>query len=319
MTEKIGNVTLCLDDYPGEDLYSDGAVEDTLLEIAKDTAPSAYEKTALALGSWPVMYHFSPMRGNIISWYPLRGKHVLEIGAGCGAVTGAIATEAASVTCVELSKKRSMINAYRNRDLKNITIRVGNFETVREHLPQKYDLITLIGVFEYGRDYISGKDPYVTFLAMLKELLAPGGEILIAIENRIGLKYFAGCTEDHTGVFYDGIEGYRNTDHVRTFSKKEIERLIRAAGFPEPEFYYPYPDYKFPKAIYSDAYLPRIGELRSNIVNYDRARIVNFDEAKAYDALIEDGMFPEFSNSFLIRLGGGEHTAAVHGKEEDPA
>ena len=36
MQEKIGNVTLDYEYYPGEDLYSDGPVEEELLEIAKN-------------------------------------------------------------------------------------------------------------------------------------------------------------------------------------------------------------------------------------------------------------------------------------------
>ena len=33
--EKVGNVVLDYTFYPGEDLYSDGPVEDMMLEIAK--------------------------------------------------------------------------------------------------------------------------------------------------------------------------------------------------------------------------------------------------------------------------------------------
>ena len=35
MQEKIGKVTLDYEFYPGEDLYSDGPVEEELLEIAR--------------------------------------------------------------------------------------------------------------------------------------------------------------------------------------------------------------------------------------------------------------------------------------------
>ena len=51
--------------------------------------------------------------------------------------------------------------------------------------------------------------------------LAPGGKIVIAIENRLGLKYWAGCAEDHVGKYFEGLEGYHNTKGVRTYSKKE--------------------------------------------------------------------------------------------------
>ena len=36
MTEKIGNVTLDYEFYPGQDFYCDGAIEDELLSIVKE-------------------------------------------------------------------------------------------------------------------------------------------------------------------------------------------------------------------------------------------------------------------------------------------
>ena len=36
MQEKIGKVTLDYEYYPGKDLYSDGPVEEELLEVAKN-------------------------------------------------------------------------------------------------------------------------------------------------------------------------------------------------------------------------------------------------------------------------------------------
>ena len=62
------------------------------------------------------------------------GDKVLEVGSGCGAITGALARKAGSVTCVDLSKKRSMINAYRHSDYDNITIHVGNFPDISSTL-----------------------------------------------------------------------------------------------------------------------------------------------------------------------------------------
>ena len=42
---------------------------------------------------------------------------------------------------------------------------------------------------------------------MLFRHLTPGGRIVIAIENRLGLKYLAGCAEDHLGTYFSGIQG----------------------------------------------------------------------------------------------------------------
>ena len=136
----------------------------------------------------------------------------------------------------------------------------------------------------------------------MKKHLKPGGKIVIAIENRLGLKYWAGCTEDHVGTYFEGIEGYPNTTGVKTFSKKELEEIFEATGNWNVDFYYPYPDYKLPMTIYSDSYLPKTGELSNNRYNYDRERMQLFDETRVYDGLIHNGLFQEFSNSFLVIL-----------------
>lgn len=49
----------------------------------------------------------------------------------------------------------------------------------------------------------------------------------MAIENKLGLKYFAGCKEDHVGRMFEGIEGYKNTSGVETFSKREFRETAR--------------------------------------------------------------------------------------------
>ena len=123
---------------------------------------------------------------------------------------------------------------------------------------------------------------------------------MIAIENRLGLKYWAGCTEDHVGKYFEGLENYPDTRSVRTFSRKELSDIIDQAGEFKTTFYYPYPDYKFPMTIYSDKRLPKKGELRDNFCNFDRNRIQLFNEGKVYDSLTDAGLFQEFSNSFLV-------------------
>ena len=46
-----------------------------------------------------------------------------------------------------------------------------------------------------------------------------------------------------------------------------------------------------------------VGELSNNIRNFDRERMHLFDEKNAFDALIEDGMFPFYSNSYMVVIG----------------
>ncbi|MFT8350521.1 SAM-dependent methyltransferase [Clostridium saccharoperbutylacetonicum] len=306
MNEKIGNVILNYTHYSGVDLYSDGDVEDELLEIVQNYKEEDFNRIIAERKKWALIYHLSHIRTNIIEWLPINKEEtVLEIGSGCGAITGTLANKAKKVTCIELSKKRSLVNAYRNVEKDNIEILLGNFEDIEKNIDEKYDFITLIGVFEYGELYISSEKPYETFFKTIYKHLNENGKVIVAIENKLGLKYWAGCQEDHVGRYFEGIEGYTDTHGVKTFSKKELEEIIQNSGFKNYKFYYPYPDYKLPTNIFSDSYLPKEGELNNNMRNFDKERIIMFDETKVYNMIIKEGLFPIYSNSYLVTLEKG--------------
>ena len=305
---EVGKVKIDNSLYAGKDIYTDGSIEELMLEIAK-TIP--YEEMNAEIEKhreWSILYHFSHLRENIILSVPItKEDKILEIGSGCGAITGGLAKRGGSVHAIELSMKRSMINAYRNKDKENLKISVGNFEDIEKTLTEKYDWITLIGVFEYGEGFISTDTPYVDWLKMCKKHLSENGRIVIAIENKYGLKYFSGWKEDHTSRYFEGIEGYRNSSNVRTFGKDELTRIIHEAGLEKATYYYPYPDYKFPLKLFSDDYLPNSMELGVNDLNFDHERIQLFDETLVLQEMINDHLFPLFSNSFLVIIEGGTH------------
>lgn len=301
MVEKIGNVILDYSFYDGKDLYSDGDIEDEILEAVKNE--SDVNKIIENDDRWPVLYHLSPVRQNIISWYDFKpSSSCLEIGAGCGAITGALAKKNATVDCVDLSKRRCLINAYRNKEYDNVTIHVANFNDLK--LNKQYDYITLIGVLEYAAYYTDSNNPFVDFLKHVKGMLKPDGFLLIAIENKYGLKYWNGKAEDHTGLYFEGISGYHKTSSkVRTFSKNKLDQLISEAGFSKRKFYYPVPDYKFPKQIYSEKFLPEQDAVLFDSCVYDNHSLRLFDENHVCKELIADGLFEVFANSFFVEVG----------------
>ncbi len=301
---KIDKVTLDLSSYSGRDLYSEGVAEDMLLQIVRTREPEEYNRVIAEKRSWNILYHLSHIRENIVDFLPItKNDSVLEVGAGCGAISGALARKAGHVTSIELSKRRSLINAVRN-NYENLEIKVGNFQDIEKKLQEKYDYILLIGVLEYSGSYIDDEYPFDRMLEILKGKLAEEGRIIAAIENKYGMKYFAGAREDHTGGYYDGIEGYRDTGKVRTFSKKELIELAERNGLCT-RFMYPYPDYKLPVSIYSDERLPFKGELTDYSFNFDTDRLRLFSENDAMDSAVESGMFGELSNSFLVEMGVG--------------
>ena len=185
----------------------------------------------------------------------------------------------------------------------------------------RYDIILLVGnVYRYRAE-----------LPELCTMLKPEGVLILADTNRLGLKYFAGCQDEYRGGYFGSIEGYTDTKQIkrehnadinaagrgrdadtneaeteRSYSKSEYSKMLKDAGFAYQEFYYPYPDHKFPVSIYSDEWLPKKGELAENRRNFDRDRLQLFDESKAYDSLISEGLFGAFANSFLIVAGANK-------------
>lgn len=88
---------------------------------------------------------------------------------------------------------------------------------------------------------------------------------------------------------FDGLEGYIDTDSkVRTFSKEALKKIITDAGYGKAEFYYPFPDYKFPVQIFSDEYLPREDDFNIGLDTFDNTRMMLFNENRVYANLLKE-------------------------------
>ena len=293
---------LNLEYYTQKDLYSDGDIEEQMLKMAKEGVTC--EELSSEQVSFPVIYHFSDLRANILNWYPIKkSDSVLEIGAGCGAITGTLCEKAGQVTSVELSKRRAQINYYRNEKKDNLTIMVGNLNDM--NLGQQYDYVVVNGVLEYAMSFTEGDTPYETFLGKMGSYLKNTGKLLIAIENKLGMKYFAGAPEDHTDIPFFGINGYPENHSVRTFSKTELQELVKKSGFPFQKFYYPYPDYKFPTEIFTDASLTT-NHYGKNYPIYTDKTVDLFSESAGIEAMKKEQIADRFVNSFLLVAGKQE-------------
>src|SRR5438445_2173035 len=208
-----------------------------------------------AAATWPQLYHLASSRANILRALDLpRSAAVLEVGAGCGAISRYLGETCDLVDAVEPSLERARVARRRTRDLRNVEVFVGD----ATHIPAEpaYDLVVVVGVLEYSGAGAAEAGPYLAFLSRLGSALRDGGTLIIAIENRLGVKYLAGSPEDHTGRVYDSIEGYiRGATEARTFSRAELEELLGRSGF-TPSFLSVFPDYKLARAVLSDELYP---------------------------------------------------------------
>lgn len=299
------------DFYTGEDSYCDGDVEKDVIHYLKEQGEENYREIFKKDIRWPVFYHITPIRKNIINWYPFKeNSEVLEIGAGMGAITGILCDKAKQVTSVELSKQRASAIEARCQGKENLEIIVGNFNDIK--FDKKFDYITLIGVLEYAPLYTNTENPFHDFLVQIKSLLKEDGKLLIAIENQYGMKYFSGVPEDHTAKVYDGIIGYENKKGIRTFGKQQLKEILGESGFPYTKFYYPMPDYKLPNVIFSDAYQPDEEKLKEYTPYLsDENGSAEYDEKKAYVDVIKNNQFDFFANSFFVEASIQEFDTKV--------
>ena len=171
-----------------------------------------------------------------------------------------------------------------------------------ENLEGMWDYIVVSDAFARVPSIFEGKAPYQKFFEEIKRHLKPNGHVILAVDNRYGLTYFAGSKERLTGKYFEGLEGYGHSEGIGTFSREAVLAMTKEAGFTSAKTYYPYPNYRYMTALYTDAHLPSVGELSKNLCNYEEERAVLFDETAVFDELIKEGKFQEFSNSYLFDL-----------------
>lgn len=199
---------------------------------------------------------------------------------------------------VETHLKNNYIDWLPAKEAENMLILSENMD----NLEGMWDYLVVSDAFARVPAKFGGKAPYQQFFDKLKEHLNPKGHIILTVDNRYGLQYFAGCKERLTGRYFEGLEGYSKSEGVQTFSKEAVLEIVREAGFAGVKTCYPYPDYRYMTALYTDEHLPSPGELIANFCNFEEERVVLFDEAKVFDGLMKAGKFQEFSNSYLFDL-----------------
>lgn len=291
--------------------YRDGG-EPRVLEIltaASDLSSTSEELIGHAR-TWAEQYHLSPVRANLLRplRLPRRGR-VLEVGAGCGAVTRYLAENCAVVDALEPVPGRARCIAARTRDLPGVHVFVGEIGDVPAE--RSYDLIVVVGVLEYVGAGSRDADPYREFLAALEARLAPGGTVLLAIENKLGVKYLAGAPEDHTDRIFDSLEGYPFGGQARTFSRRELAAMLGEVGL-HSRVGIVFPDYKMPRAVFMpDLLSPRaepmlIAAPRFPSPDWVSQREPLADERLLWSTLVHAGLALDTGNSFLVLATSGD-------------
>lgn len=214
---------------------------------------------------WVHKIALSPSRSLFLDLLDYSGVRVaLDLGAGWGQLSLGLATRVPQVVSVETTKERlDVIHAIcAQEDKTNVSFLLGDVFDLpfREG---SFDLVLLCGVYEWLGNNGTEDDVKMLQEAALKavfHLLSPGGKVVIAIENRIGLKYLLGERDDHSKTRHISYLPYQEASaqyqhryeqsfRARTYDQREYEASLAQTGFISPQFYLAFPDYKLPQVI----------------------------------------------------------------------
>ncbi|PWB67953.1 MAG: hypothetical protein C3F15_17270 [Holophagae bacterium] len=286
--------------------YSDGS-EGRILEIlagASDRSSDS-DELAAAITNWPSRYHLSRQRANLLR--PLRlgaGLRILEIGAGTGVLSRYLGETGARVVALEGNIERARATALRCAGLGTVEVVCGSLASFDD--PEGFDLVCMVGVLEYAASRAGGSTGHRVFLSRAAALRRPGGALLLAIENQIGVQYLLGYREDHLGLPWIGVEDYPGSHGIRTFTRRALQRMLAEAGMPAQTWLYPFPDYKLPAVVLTDALygLPEAPDIVDQLVRRPAGastpRDLLCDDRRGHRVLVEAGLGPDVANSFLV-------------------
>ena len=211
---------------------------------------------------------------NILNWYPFnKTQKVLEVGNKSEELTKFLIDKCSSIQ--KISKIEEL-----------------------ENIDAKFNIIILIGINE--NEKINLKN----LVRRLEGFLEMDGRILLAVDNKFGLRFWAGNPENILEKKFTSLLGYNNEyEKIETYTKRYIETQLKEIGY-KTRFYYPLPDYRRPNVIFSDDALPEYNSIDKYNPYYTGKSDILFNEIDVFREILktDKDMFTFFANSFLVEV-----------------
>lgn len=295
---------------------SEADLEEYLASRQSNSDTNGADANEASQPSYEELYHLSKIRQNLLDWYEFDGyAKLLEIGAECGALTGLFSKKVSQVVAFDEDEDKCTVNRARFSGNDTVTV-VSSAEYVdRPDLaasdakseddakgakssgksdgkkkdaaskiksaitktkkaiskkPEKYDYVTIIGKFTDEK------------LEMAVDHLASKGKIIIAVDNKFGLKNWTTAARPNLATKDEIVE-------------KALEKKLKLTST-----YYPVPDFTFPLEVYSEYNLPKEGAIRTAAPEFEQDKTLLMDEPTAFSEMIREGRFDEYANSYIL-------------------
>lgn len=265
-----------------EDVKQIGEEYEEVLQRVDNCTGEDFSKTLDSKARIKNVIALSDVRENILNWYDFKKEcTILELNANYGEITGLLCKNAKKVVSIESSKKYADIIEKRHKNKENLELIVGNYENIE--LQEKFDYIVIIGMVENLKQAIEYSKKY------LKE----DGTILLAVNNRFGVKAWITMNEDINII----------NNQKQAISREQLENIMQGMNY---KYYYPLPDYKLSNIIYTDNSMPTTANIYRDLTYKDEN--VNFKEVDTYYQIISNNKedFKKFANSFLLEISNKE-------------
>ncbi len=162
-------------------------------------------------------------------------------------------------------------------------------------IDSKFDYVVAISTLEQAPDPVD-------VLAGARQLLAKDGVLLLAMNNRLGMRFFCGDRDIYTQRVFDGIDDYRQgkSSQGRMYARREIEGMLDAAGWSRRKFYSVLPNLEEPVFLFADGQLPKEDLANRLFPGYNYPLSVFLREESMYRTLADNGLFHAMANAYLI-------------------
>lgn len=196
-----------------------------------------------------------------------------------------------------------LYEALTERGMKTTRVAVSELYT----LNAAFDYIVAVGIIE--RSSFPEK-----MLAELKGLLKVSGKLLVGAENRLAVRQFCGDKDSFSGHVFDGVDDYAGVSEQRqkiyggrAYTKAEYEKMLSNAGFLRYRFYAVMPELIRPQILIAEDYIPNEAIDVRVFPQYKSPETIFLEEERLYGTLLENHMFHQMANAFLIECTiGGE-------------